>query len=163
MSVVLALGTNQGDLISNLKKAISRINLISSVVEVSRIYESEPFGPIPQPNFYNLVLESTTPKTTPTEYMNSLLEIELQMGRIRNQKWGPRIIDIDILFWEDQTINSSFLTIPHPLIQQRSFVLLPLSEITFYNKIKNKYPVPNDSKFLTHSWPLEVSDGFFAR
>lgn len=124
----LSLGSNLGDREHYLRGAISRLQPIGRVVSVSSFYETEPVEFAGQAWFLNcaLALETTM---TPGQLMGSLLEIEQQMGRQRAQKKGPRTIDIDILLSGDTVVDSPQLTIPHPAMHQRRFVLEPLAEI----------------------------------
>ncbi|MGA8442278.1 MAG: 2-amino-4-hydroxy-6-hydroxymethyldihydropteridine diphosphokinase [Candidatus Sulfotelmatobacter sp.] len=124
----LSLGSNVGDRASQLRSALARVETTGRVVAVSSFYETEPVEFTQQPWFVNCVvaLESNQ---TPQQLMASILHIEQEMGRQRLQKKGPRTIDIDILLFEDAVVNSSQLTIPHPALHQRRFVLEPLAEI----------------------------------
>lgn len=128
--VYLSLGSNMGDKRENLLEAIKRIGELENteVVKSSTILETEPFGYIEQDNFLNACLEVKT-LLTPQEFLSSILKIELDMGRVREIKWGPRVIDIDILFYDDEIIQEDNLAVPHPWICEREFVLEPLSEI----------------------------------
>jgi 2-amino-4-hydroxy-6-hydroxymethyldihydropteridine diphosphokinase len=130
MSVVyLSLGSNIGDRETNLKKAVDKIkqNKIQ-IIKESRIYETKPYGIKEQRDFLNLALKIETTHT-PQKLIKILLDIEKEMGRVRDVKWGPRIIDIDILFYDSLIINDENLIIPHPELHNRLFVLEPLSEI----------------------------------
>lgn len=128
--VYLSLGSNMGDKRENLLEAIKRVGELENteVVKSSTILETEPFGYIEQDNFLNACLEVKT-LLTPQEFLSSILKIELNMGRVREIKWGPRVIDIDILFYDDEIIQEDNLAVPHPWICEREFVLEPLSEI----------------------------------
>lgn len=126
----LSLGTNMGDKKKNLLKAIEKIENLENtkVTSQSTILETEPFGYVEQDMFLNSCIEIKT-LFTPQELLEKLLKIELEMGRVRTIKWGPRIIDIDILFFDDEIIQDKNLAVPHPWICERMFVLEPLSEI----------------------------------
>lgn len=128
--VYLSLGSNIGDKRENLLEAIKRVGELENteVVKSSTILETEPFGYIEQDNFLNACLEVKT-LLTPQEFLSSILKIELDMGRVREIKWGPRVIDIDILFYDNEIIQEDNLAVPHPWICEREFVLEPLSEI----------------------------------
>lgn len=128
--VYLSLGSNMGDKRENLLEAIKRVGELENteVVKSSTILETEPFGYIEQDNFLNACLEVKT-LLTPQEFLSSILKIELDMGRVREIKWGPRVIDIDILFYDKEIIEEDNLAVPHPWICEREFVLDPLSEI----------------------------------
>lgn len=126
----LSLGTNMGDKKKNLLEAAEKIGNLENtkITAQSTIIETEPFGYTEQDMFLNSCLEIKT-LFTPQELLKELLGIELQMGRVRGIKWGPRIIDIDILFFDDEIIGEADLAVPHPWICERMFVLEPLSEI----------------------------------
>lgn len=128
--VYLSLGSNMGDKRENLLEAIKRVGELENteVVKSSTILETEPFGYIEQDNFLNVCLEVKT-LLTPQEFLSFILKIELDMGRVREIKWGPRVIDIDILFYDNEIIQEDNLAVPHPWICEREFVLEPLSEI----------------------------------
>jgi 2-amino-4-hydroxy-6-hydroxymethyldihydropteridine diphosphokinase len=124
----LSLGSNRGDRETHLRDAIARLETPGHVVSVSSFYETEPVEFIDQAWFLNCAVALETAQT-PEQVMAALLNIELQMGRQRIQKKGPRIIDIDILLFGDLILGSPGLTIPHPAMQERRFVLEPLAEI----------------------------------
>lgn len=128
--VYLSLGSNIGDKRKNLLEAIRKIGELENteVVKSSTILETEPFGYLEQDNFLNACLEVKTLMTA-QEFLKEILQIELDMGRVREIKWGPRIIDIDILFYDKEIIEEDNLAVPHPWICEREFVLDPLSEI----------------------------------
>lgn len=128
--IYLSLGSNMGDKRKNLLKAIELIGKLENteIIKTSTILETEPFGYLEQDNFLNACLEVKTLMTA-QEFLKSILKIELDMGRVREIKWGPRIIDIDILFYDNEIIGEDNLSVPHPWICEREFVLDPLSEI----------------------------------
>lgn len=128
--VYLSLGSNIGNKRKNLLEAIRKIGELENteVVKSSTILETEPFGYLEQDNFLNTCLEVKTLMTS-QEFLKEILQIELDMGRVREIKWGPRIIDIDILFYDKEIIEEDNLAVPHPWICEREFVLDPLSEI----------------------------------
>jgi 2-amino-4-hydroxy-6-hydroxymethyldihydropteridine diphosphokinase len=126
--VYLSLGSNVGDREAHLRDAIARLGTAGRVVAVSSFYETEPVEFIQQPWFLNCVAALETSQT-PRQLMTSLLRIEQEMGRTRVGKKGPRTIDIDILLFDNEQIVSEELTIPHPAMQQRRFVLQPLAEL----------------------------------
>lgn len=129
-TVYLSLGTNMGDKKKNLLEAIEKIGKLENtkVTSQSTILETEPFGYTEQDMFLNACIEIKT-LFTPQELLEKLLSLELKMGRVRTIKWGPRIIDIDILFFDDEIIQDKNLAVPHPWISERMFVLEPLCEI----------------------------------
>jgi 2-amino-4-hydroxy-6-hydroxymethyldihydropteridine diphosphokinase len=128
-TTVILLGTNLGDKILMLHQAkLSIQNNVGAIVRTSSLYETAAWGITNQPSFCNCILEVIT-HLTPDELLNSLLTIEAELGRIRDGKWAPRTIDLDILYYNDQIISSDNLVIPHPQIQNRRFTLVPLCEI----------------------------------
>lgn len=126
--IYIGLGTNIGNRQHNLETALNEISEFSTITKKSSIYETEPMGFKPQPDFLNMVIEIDS-ELTPSELIIKLQEIEHKMGRIREMKNGPRIIDLDILLYNDLVINHPNLIIPHPRLFERQFVLKPLSEI----------------------------------
>lgn len=126
--VYLSLGSNVGDRETQLRDAQARLSAAGRVVAVSSFYETEPVEFTQQPWFLNCAVALETGKT-PQQLMTAILRIEEEMGRQRGQKKGPRSIDIDILIFEDLIMDSTELTIPHPAMHQRRFVLEPLAEI----------------------------------
>ena len=127
--IYLLTGSNIGDSELNLLKASKFIHQqIGKVVAASHVYKTEPWGNKDQQVFLNQVLKIET-QLEPKQLLKTILEIENQMGRDRKIKWEPRIIDIDILFYDDQIIDEENLQIPHPLLHERRFTLVPLNEI----------------------------------
>ncbi|HEY6338513.1 MAG TPA: 2-amino-4-hydroxy-6-hydroxymethyldihydropteridine diphosphokinase [Candidatus Sulfotelmatobacter sp.] len=126
--VYLSLGSNVGSRAGHIHKALARLEAEGRVVAVSSFYETEPVDFTDQPWFVNCAVAIETSET-PTQFMAALLGIEGEMGRQRTQKKGPRTIDIDILLFGDDVVDLPELTIPHPAMQQRRFVLEPLAEI----------------------------------
>lgn len=126
--VYLSIGSNIGDRDENLRGAIARLEALGRVVAVSSFYETEPVEVADQAWFLNAMVALDT-LHTPEVLMTKLLEIEREMGRERVQKKGPRTIDLDIVSFGSEIVNSATLTIPHPAMHQRRFVLEPLVEI----------------------------------
>ena len=125
----LLIGGNLGNRKENLSNAISLINeQCGSLTRSSSIYETEAWGITDQPSFLNQALEIST-SLSARQLMRKVLNIEEEMGRVRKEKLGPRIIDIDILLFENEIHDLRFLKIPHPEMQNRRFVLVPLAEI----------------------------------
>lgn len=125
----LLIGGNLGDREENLLKAIALINeQCGPLIRASSVYETEAWGKTDQPSFLNQALEISTALNA-RQLMRKILKIEKEMGRIRQEKLGPRIIDIDILLYENEIHDLRFLKIPHPEMQNRRFVLVPLAEI----------------------------------
>ncbi len=126
--VTLALGSNLGDRFENLQQALKDISLRISIIKISSVYETPPWGYSDQPVFFNQVLSGNT-SLNPVELLTFVKNIENSMGRVKNFQNGPRLIDIDILLFGEKIIDSEKLVIPHPRMVERSFVLLPLAEI----------------------------------
>ena len=126
----LGLGSNIGDRKQQLLKAIDLIENIKGikVTKQSSIYETAPIGYTDQPNFLNLCLEIET-ELSPQQLLKHCLDIEQQLHRVREIRWGPRTLDIDILLYSDNIIETDNLSIPHPRMQERAFVLIPLNDI----------------------------------
>ncbi len=132
IDVYMSLGSNIGNRENNLRKAVDLINSSPyiKVLKVSSIYETEPMYLKDQNYFYNIVLQAKVKEgVNPFEILGFLKGIEFSFGGKKNKRFGPRIIDIDLLYYGEMFIESDFLTIPHPRIQERKFVLVPLSEI----------------------------------
>jgi 2-amino-4-hydroxy-6-hydroxymethyldihydropteridine diphosphokinase len=127
-SAYLSLGSNIGNRENQLNEAIGRLQALGRVVAVSSFYETEPVEFADQPWFLNCVVLLETTEA-PAQFLANLLAIEQEMGRVRREKKGPRTIDIDILLLGDMILDSSELTVPHPAMHQRRFVLGPLAEI----------------------------------
>jgi 2-amino-4-hydroxy-6-hydroxymethyldihydropteridine diphosphokinase len=127
-TVYLSLGSNVGDRAANLNTAIERLRGLGEVVAVSSFYETEPVEFEAQPWFVNCAVQLNTEKM-PRQLLSGILDLEQQMGRRRAQKKGPRIIDIDILLFGNSVVETKGLTIPHPAMHERRFVLEPLAEI----------------------------------
>ena len=123
-------GSNIGDRKQQLLKAIDLIGNIKGikVTKQSSIYETAPIGYTDQPNFLNLCLEIET-ELSPQQLLKHCLDIEQQLHRVREIRWGPRTLDIDILLYSDNIIETDNLSIPHPRMQERAFVLIPLNDI----------------------------------
>lgn len=127
-TIYLSLGSNIGNRKQNLEKAITELEKNNvKEIKISSLYETEPVGP-KQRNFYNLVGKFKT-NLKPKELLKVLKQIEEKLGRIKTYRWGPRVIDIDILFYGKQIIKSKKLIIPHKEIVNRAFVLIPMNEI----------------------------------
>jgi 2-amino-4-hydroxy-6-hydroxymethyldihydropteridine diphosphokinase len=126
---MLGLGSNLGDRLANLQAAV---NLLAEapgvrVVRSSRVYETAPVGPA-QPDYLNAVLEVAT-DLEPHGLLAICVEVERELHRVREERWGPRTIDVDILTFDDRTIDDADLVVPHPRMHERAFVLVPLMEL----------------------------------
>ncbi len=126
----LALGSNLGDRWENLARALSALGEVHalSLRKISSVFETAPVGKVDQPDFFNLVLEIET-DLSPEKLLVRCLEIETELGRVRHERWGPRNIDIDVLWYDDQRVAMVNLTLPHPRMHERAFVMVPLAEI----------------------------------
>lgn len=136
----LSLGSNVGDREGQLREAIRRLGSVGLIRLVSSIYETEPVDFTAQSWFLNCVVALET-SFTAAHLMQQLLAIEKAMGRERTQKKGPRTIDLDILLFGNEVVNTANLTIPHPAMEKRRFVLQPLAEIA----PETRHPVLNKS------------------
>ena len=132
----LGIGTNIGDREENLKNALISLNLLptTKVTATSSVYETAPVGFAEQDDFLNIAVEIET-ELTAQNILGACLGIEAGLGRIRSIKNGPRIIDIDLLLYEDEKYDTPSLVLPHPRMFQREFVLRPLLDIEFNNPI----------------------------
>lgn len=126
----IALGANLGNREATLKEALHRLDQHEAieVLRCSRIYETEPVGYLDQPQFLNMTAALRT-TLAPEALLQVMLEIENQLGRVRDIRYGPRTVDLDLLWVEGQTLDTPDLTLPHPRMMERAFVLVPLSDI----------------------------------
>lgn len=148
MKAYLGIGTNIGDRMQNLKDAIYSLNLLplTKVTDVSNVYETDPVGYDNQDDFLNIVVEVKT-ELNPDNLLGAALGIEAGLGRVRTIKNGPRIIDIDLLLYENEVRNTKTLILPHPRMMERDFVLKPLMDLNF-DAFLNRETVGNA---LSHS------------
>ena len=131
MSIVyLGLGSNMGDRQAAIDAALDHLKALphTRLLAVSSVIETDPVGFTDQPRFLNAVASLET-DLSPFDLLNELQEVESRLGRVRAQPWGPRTIDLDILLYDDQVIQTERLTIPHPRMADRRFVLGPLVEV----------------------------------
>ena len=124
----LLLGTNEGNREQWLKQAVERLNKLGSVEQISSIYETAAWGIEDQPDFLNMVVLLAT-ELSPFILLQEIQTIEATLGRQRSLKWGQRTLDIDILFFNDEVIETDKLHVPHPHLQERRFTLEPLNEL----------------------------------
>ena len=126
----LGLGSNVGDRKAQLDQSIRILNETEgiNVIQTSPIYETEPVGYVEQPQFLNQCIEIET-SLTPHDLLKACLGTEQQLHRVRDIRWGPRTLDIDILLYSDDIIETDNLSVPHPRMQERAFVLIPLTDI----------------------------------
>lgn len=138
--IFLLLGSNLGDQIEQLSSARRRLTAHGvRLLQLSEVYRSAAWGPIKQADFANQVVK-TDYQGPPEKLLSILLEIEIQMGRVRDEKWGPRIIDIDLLYYDQLALDVPNLTLPHPEIANRRFTLAPMAELapTFIHPVLKK-------------------------
>lgn len=146
----LGLGANIGDPRANLSQALSSIDAACDIViqSVSRLYETPPWGDIDQPKFLNACALIKT-SLTPHALLDFCLKLELEMGRTRERRWGPRTIDIDVLFYDNILIDEPRLQIPHPRMCERAFVMMPLAEVAPHHTIAGQF---------IKDWQTELND-----
>lgn len=130
VKAALGLGSNLGDTKHNIDSAIQRLSESDGVTVLARSsdYRTPPWGPIPQDDYRNICATVETTLTA-RELLTLCLDIERELGRVRDVRWGPRIIDIDVLIYGTEKVDEETLTIPHPRMGERAFVLVPLTEI----------------------------------
>lgn len=126
--VYLGLGANLGDRAATLRAARLRLAALLELVRCSRLYQTPPWGELDQPPFLNAVCHGRT-TLSPAALLAALKQIERELGRVASRRWGPRAIDLDILFYDDLVLATPELTIPHALLHERAFVLVPLCEL----------------------------------
>ncbi len=124
----LALGTNLGDRVENLRALQDALSPLVRVLAASPVYETPPWGYLEQPAFLNQVLEVET-ELHPQALLDTLKRLEVEMGRKSTIRYGPRLIDADILFYDDLVLESDGLVIPHPRLTERAFVLVPMADL----------------------------------
>lgn len=129
-TVLLGIGTNMGDRMENINAAVRSVGLLPRTVlcDISHVYETDPVGYLDQPRFLNAVLKIDT-ELSATAVLGACLGIEAALGRVRTIKDGPRVIDIDVLIYDGVRSDSHELTLPHPRMAFRSFVMVPLSDL----------------------------------
>jgi 2-amino-4-hydroxy-6-hydroxymethyldihydropteridine diphosphokinase len=126
--IYLALGSNLGDRFANLQAAIAALPPALLLLARSPVYETPPWGLTDQPAFLNMVLKGQT-LLAPADLLDHLKHLETSLGRLPTLRWGPRRIDIDILFYDHLILATPALTIPHPHLHERAFVLVPLADL----------------------------------
>jgi len=124
----LGLGSNLNDRYANLRQAIAKLNEHLTITAISPVYATEAWGDTDQPSFLNVCLAAST-SLSPHEVLHLAKRIEGEMGRQPTHRWGPRLIDIDILFYDRLVMRDETLTIPHPYLAERAFVLAPLADL----------------------------------
>jgi len=124
----IAIGTNLGERLDNLRAAIEALEPEVRVLAKSHVYETSPWGVEDQPAFLNMVVKAET-SLEPAALLEYLKQLETALGREESIRWGPRLIDLDILFYDNLIIESPPLVIPHPHLHERAFVLVPLADV----------------------------------
>lgn len=139
--IYIGLGSNVGDRFGYLDSAVKELSELSStkVVRMSSVYETEPYGNKDQPEFLNMAVELES-SLEPDGLLAGLKSIEAKLGRLRTERWGPREIDLDLLYFGKQVVNQKKLQVPHPEVERRRFVLVPLNEIahSFIDTVRGK-------------------------
>ena len=130
MKAYIGLGSNLGERESMIRQALEAISLLpeTDLTRASSLYDTEPVGDVDQPNFLNAVAEVET-DLAPMQLLWNLQLIEKRLGRERTRRWGPRVIDLDLLLYGDEVIEEETLRVPHPELTRRAFVLVPLVEL----------------------------------
>ncbi|ETT65831.1 2-amino-4-hydroxy-6-hydroxymethyldihydropteridine diphosphokinase [Paenibacillus sp. FSL H8-0457] len=138
----IALGANLGDREGNLMEALERLDEVPGIEvdRVSNLYETEPVGYVDQPMFLNMAAAVST-SLSPHELLAVMQQIEKQLGRVRHIHWGPRTVDLDLLWMEGRRLDTPDLVLPHPRMQERAFVLRPLADIVSELEPSGLYPV----------------------
>lgn len=155
--IYIGLGSNLGNRLKNIQRACDLLQIFGiDIVKKSPIYETKPYGVVDQPEFFNCVVEVDT-QLTPQELLRALLNIEQLMGRVRQKRWGPRIIDLDILLFGNIVYDSENLSIPHYDMLNRQFVILPLVKIgandhPLEGNLKTFLKEGDKCKLITSNW-----------
>lgn len=152
MSLIIATGSNIGDSLQILKEAREKLSEHFVLIAQSRIYTSPAVEYLDQPDFFNQVLEFEKPDLDPVMVMAKLLIIEQEFGRNRKVPKGPRTLDLDIIFWGLDKISNDSLTVPHPRWLERSFVVKPLQELPFFQRIEKCFTIPRS--FHADAFPI---------
>jgi 2-amino-4-hydroxy-6-hydroxymethyldihydropteridine diphosphokinase len=127
-TVVIGLGANVGDRLAYLRAALAELRRVVSVEAVSRVYETPPVGGPPQGDFLNAAVRALF-DGEPQALLDALLRIEAKLGRVRAERNGPRVIDLDVLWIEGTTVRTDALEVPHPRLKERAFALVPMLEV----------------------------------
>lgn len=160
----LLLGSNEGDRLLWLSKGVSLLKNRSTLLATSAIYSTAAWGVEDQPDFLNMAICIET-TLTPQQLLEDILNIEKQLGRQRTVKWGQRILDIDILFYNDDIVDEPTLSIPHPFIQFRRFALVPMNDIApdllhpKLNKTITQLLIDCEDKLQAEKTQLDLTEG----
>lgn len=139
MTMLIALGSNIDEPLKNLSLGFQSLCELFQPLALSRIYHSEAVGHVDQPDFYNQVAEFESPNKSPLDVLDILMMIEKKHGRMREINMGPRTLDLDLLFFDDLHMDGPKLTLPHPRLWTRSFVVLPLRELPAYEGLCQRF------------------------
>lgn len=126
--VYLSIGSNLGNRKWYIRSSFEKLNHYGTILRISHVYRTKPYGRLEQPDFLNLAVEFST-KLNPQDLLTRIHQIEEELGRTRELRWGPRTIDLDILFYDSEIIDLPDLRIPHPDLCNRDFVLKPMMDI----------------------------------
>ena len=139
MALIIATGSNTGDSFAHLERAKHELQKHFKLVAQSRVYTSKAVDYTEQPDFLNQVLQFEEPSIPPEQIMQVLLKIEIKLGRVRDVPKGPRTIDLDLLFLGLKRVDLDGLDVPHPRLFERSFVVLPLQELPYYETLSQNF------------------------
>jgi 2-amino-4-hydroxy-6-hydroxymethyldihydropteridine diphosphokinase len=155
---LIGIGSNTGDREYYILNSLQRIEKIqdTNITRYSRVYQTEPVGLRDQPDFLNMVIAVAT-SLSPVDLLCHLQEIEIKLDRIRDVKWGPRTIDLDILLFNKVTMKSDRLTLPHPGMDERNFVMVPLLDICSSKRLKDAFNKSTDSSGI-NPWQCRNRD-----
>ncbi|WP_339706864.1 2-amino-4-hydroxy-6-hydroxymethyldihydropteridine diphosphokinase [Algoriphagus aquimarinus] len=155
---VLIVGGNKGDRNALLKAAVEAVSELGEMTLRSKVYETEAWGGVAKGPFLNQVVEIKT-AYSPSEFLAFIQQIETNLGRKRDEHWGDRTMDIDIIYFEDRVIDTPELQIPHPFIRERKFVLVPLAEVLpeFIHPVlgKSSQQILEECEDKSEVWELE--------
>ena len=152
MSLIIATGSNILNPVQNLIEARRLLCEKFELIAESRIYKSAAVDYEAQPDFFNQVLEFKIPAMTPDDVMSWLLQTEKSLGRVRDISRGPRTIDLDIIFWGNETHHTNLVEIPHPRWMERSFIVRPVQELPFFKSIEKCFTIPKS--FKVEAYPI---------
>jgi len=125
---IVGLGSNLGDRAAMLTRAVEGLSAFGEVVAASEVFETEPVGEVPQGDFLNAAVALET-ALDPFVLLEELLALESRLGRVRGEPWGPRLIDLDLLFYGDVTVTTPRLVLPHPRVRERAFARYPAAQV----------------------------------
>jgi 2-amino-4-hydroxy-6-hydroxymethyldihydropteridine diphosphokinase len=136
----VGIGSNLGDPVGNVSRAIEALSELGTIVSRSSLYRTKPWGKSDQPDFVNAVVLLRT-RLEPQALLVKLKSLESRLGRMPSERWGPRIVDLDLLLYGDRVVADPNLHVPHPRLRERAFVLVPLAEIdSRYSSARDALP-----------------------